>query len=59
MTTIVVVKKGGQAVIAGDTLTTFGSTRLGRVHDAAPEKILAHNGTYFARLRTKWCWRVF
>ena len=27
MTTIVVVKKDGQAVIAGDTLTTFGSTR--------------------------------
>jgi ATP-dependent protease HslVU (ClpYQ) peptidase subunit len=47
MTTIVVVKKGGQAVIAGDTLTTFGATRLGSAHDAAPEKILKHNGTYF------------
>jgi ATP-dependent HslUV protease, peptidase subunit HslV len=47
MTTIVVVKKGGQAVIAGDTLTTFGSTRLASVHDAAPEKILKHDGTFF------------
>ena len=47
MTTIVVVKKGGQAVIAGDTLTTFGATRLGSAHDAAPEKILKHNGSYF------------
>jgi ATP-dependent HslUV protease, peptidase subunit HslV len=47
MTTIVVVKKDGQAVIAGDTLTTFGATRLGSAHDAAPEKILKHNGTFF------------
>jgi ATP-dependent HslUV protease, peptidase subunit HslV len=47
MTTIVVVKKGGLAVIAGDTLTTFGATRLGSAHDAAPEKILKHNGTFF------------
>ncbi len=47
MTTIVVVKKNGIAVIAGDTLTTFGATRLGSRHDAAPEKILKHNGTYF------------
>ena len=28
MTTIVVVRKGGEAVIAADSLTTFGSTRL-------------------------------
>lgn len=47
MTTIVVVKKDGQAVIAGDTLTTFGSTRLASVHDAAPEKLLKHGSTYF------------
>ena len=47
MTTIVVVKKAGLAVIAGDTLTTFGATRLGSAHDAAPEKILTHNGTFF------------
>jgi len=47
VTTIVVVKKDGYAVIAGDTLTTFGSTRLGSVHDAAPEKLLKHGDTYF------------
>ena len=47
MTTIVVVKKDGQVVIAGDTLTTFGSTRLASVHDAAPEKLLKHGATYF------------
>ena len=43
MTTIVVVKKDGLVVIAGDTLTTFGSTRLASVHDAAPEKLLKHS----------------
>lgn len=47
MTTIVVVKKGGKAVIASDTLTTFGATRLGSKHDAAPEKILRHKATFF------------
>ena len=47
MTTIVVVKKDGQVVIAGDTLTTFGSTRLASVHDAAPEKLLKHGNSYF------------
>ena len=47
MTTIVVVKKDGEAVIAGDTLTTFGSTRLASVHDAAPEKLLKHGNSYF------------
>ena len=47
MTTIVVVKKDRQVVIAGDTLTTFGSTRLASVHDAAPEKLLKHGDTYF------------
>ena len=47
MTTIVVVKKDGHAVIAGDTLTTFGSTRLASVHDAAPEKLLKHGDSYF------------
>lgn len=47
MTTIVVVKKNGMAVIAGDSLTTFGSTRLSSTHDASPDKILKHNGSYF------------
>lgn len=47
MTTIVVVKKGGSVVIAGDSLTTFGGTRLAATHDAAPDKILKHGNTYF------------
>ena len=47
MTTIVVVKKAGQVVIAGDTLTTFGSVRLGHSHDGSPEKLLKHGESYF------------
>lgn len=47
MTTIVVVKKGNVAVIAGDSLTTFGSTKLAASHDSSPDKILKHNGSYF------------
>lgn len=47
MTTIVVVKKGNLAVIAGDSLTTFGSTKLAASHDSSPDKILKHNGSYF------------
>jgi len=47
MTTIVVVKKGNMAVIAGDSLTTFGSTKLAASHDSSPDKILKHNGSYF------------
>ncbi|MDX2221062.1 MAG: MFS transporter [Burkholderiales bacterium] len=47
MTTIVVVKKNGMAVIAGDSLTTFGGTRLSSTHDASPDKVLKHNGCYF------------
>ncbi|MBS0315673.1 MAG: MFS transporter [Proteobacteria bacterium] len=34
MTTIVVVKKAGQAAIAADTLVTFGDTRLGHRFEA-------------------------
>jgi ATP-dependent HslUV protease, peptidase subunit HslV len=48
MTTIVVVKKGGIAAIAADSLTTFGNTRLSHVYDAAPEKILQHDNTFIA-----------
>jgi ATP-dependent protease HslVU (ClpYQ) peptidase subunit len=47
MTTIVVVKRGGHAVIAGDSLTTFGGTRLAASHDTSPDKILKHAKTYF------------
>ena len=34
MTTVVVVKKDGQIAIAGDTLVTFGDTRLGHRYEA-------------------------
>ncbi|MBL8510584.1 MAG: MFS transporter [Betaproteobacteria bacterium] len=47
MTTIVVVKKAGEVVIAGDMLTSFGTTRLAKAHDAAPEKIFQHADTWF------------
>lgn len=33
MTTVVVVKKGGQVAIAADTLVTFGDTRLGHRYE--------------------------
>ncbi len=40
MTTIVAVRKNGYAVIAADTLTTFGNTRLHASRDASHDKIL-------------------
>ena len=40
MTTIVVVRKGNQAAIAADSLTTFGSTRLAPSYDRNPHKII-------------------
>ena len=40
MTTIVVVRKGNQAVIAADSLTTFGTTRLAPSYDRSPHKII-------------------
>jgi len=40
MTTIVVVRKGSQAAIAADSLTTFGSTRLAPSYDRNPHKII-------------------
>jgi len=42
MTTIVVVRKGGEAVIAADSLTTFGPTRLAPAYDRSPHKIVAY-----------------
>jgi ATP-dependent HslUV protease, peptidase subunit HslV len=47
MTTIVVAKKNGVAVIAGDSLTTFGNSRLPPEYDASWEKIVKHGDTYF------------
>jgi ATP-dependent HslUV protease subunit HslV len=42
MTTIVVVRKGGTAVIAADSLTTFGTTRLAPAYDRHPQKITTY-----------------
>jgi ATP-dependent protease HslVU (ClpYQ) peptidase subunit len=46
MTTIVVVRKGDTAVIAADSLTTFGTTRLAPAYDRSPEKITRHGDSY-------------
>ena len=42
MTTIVVVRKGDTAVIAADSLTTFGTTRLAPQYDRAPHKVAVY-----------------
>jgi ATP-dependent HslUV protease, peptidase subunit HslV len=39
MSSIVVVKKSGKAVIAADSLTTFGHTKFGKKYQRNPEKI--------------------
>jgi ATP-dependent protease HslVU (ClpYQ) peptidase subunit len=46
MTTIVVVRKGGTAVIAADSLTTFGTTRLAPAYDRFPQKITAYGDSF-------------
>ena len=46
MTTIVVVRKGESAVIAADTLTTFGTTRLAPAYDRSPQKIVAYRDSF-------------
>jgi ATP-dependent protease HslVU (ClpYQ) peptidase subunit len=46
MTTIVVVRKGAEAVIAADSLTTFGSTRLAPAYDRHPHKILPYRDSF-------------
>ncbi|MGB8599615.1 MAG: MFS transporter, partial [Burkholderiales bacterium] len=47
MTTLVVVKKAGYAVIAGDSLTTFGGVKLLPHYDKSHDKILRAHGSYF------------
>jgi ATP-dependent HslUV protease, peptidase subunit HslV len=47
MTTLVVVKKAGHVVIAGDSLTTFGGVKLLPDYDKSHDKILHAHGTYF------------
>ena len=46
MTTIVLVRKGNSAVIAADSLTTFGTTRLAPAYDRSPEKIVAYRDSF-------------
>jgi len=46
MTTIVVVRKGDAAVIAADSLTTFGTTRLAPAYDRSPHKIAAYRDSF-------------
>jgi len=46
MTTIVVVRKGDTAVIAADSLTTFGSTRLAPAYDRSPQKVVKYRESF-------------
>ena len=46
MTTIAVVRKGDTAVIAADSLTTFGTTRLAPAYDRHPEKITRYADSF-------------
>ena len=46
MTTIVLVRKGASAVIAADSLTTFGPTRLSPAYDRSPEKIVPYRDSF-------------
>ena len=46
MTTIVVVRKGTSAVIAADSLTTFGTTRLAPTYDRHPHKVVAYRDSF-------------
>ncbi|MDR1530186.1 MAG: MFS transporter [Burkholderiales bacterium] len=48
MTTLVVVKKNNEIVIAADSLCTFGDTKLSAAYDHSPEKILRHQDSYIA-----------
>jgi len=46
MSSIVVVKKGAKAVIAADSLTTFGRTKFGKKYQRNPEKIHKFESSY-------------
>ncbi len=46
MTTIVVVRKAGSAVIAADSLTTFGTARLAPAYDRHPHKVVAYRDSF-------------
>ena len=46
MTTLVAVRKNNEIVIAADSLTTFGDTRLPPDFDRNPDKIVRYRDTY-------------
>jgi ATP-dependent protease HslVU (ClpYQ) peptidase subunit len=46
MTTIVVVRKAETAIIAADSLTTFGTTRLAPEYDRAPHKVAIYRDSF-------------
>jgi ATP-dependent HslUV protease subunit HslV len=46
MTTIVVVRKDQSAVIAADSLTTFGTTRLAPAYDRHPHKVTTYGDSF-------------
>jgi ATP-dependent HslUV protease, peptidase subunit HslV len=46
MTTIVVVRKEHSAVIAADSLTTFGTTRLAPAYDRYPHKVVSYGDSF-------------
>ncbi|MCI0744339.1 MAG: hypothetical protein L0Y58_02935 [Verrucomicrobia subdivision 3 bacterium] len=46
MSSVVVVKKGGKAVIAADSLTTFGRTKFGKKYQRSSEKIHKFETSY-------------
>ena len=46
MSSVVVVKKGGKAVIAADSLTTFGRTKFAKKYQKAAEKIHKFETSY-------------
>ena len=46
MSTLVAVRKNNQICIAGDSLTTFGDTRLSSGYDAAHDKIHRYGDNY-------------
>jgi ATP-dependent HslUV protease, peptidase subunit HslV len=46
MSSLVVVKKSGKAVIAADSLTTFGRTKFGKKYQRNTEKILRFERSY-------------
>jgi ATP-dependent protease HslVU (ClpYQ) peptidase subunit len=46
MTTIVVVRKGNEAVLAADSLTTFGPVRLAPRYDRDPHKVITYRDSF-------------